>query len=72
MLIDYTAALTLLSDPSNVPAMINCAHGKDRTGVVSAIVMSLMGKPREAIIADYARSTVSGVKQSLPTTHAQR
>ena len=59
------SALKLLSEPENVPAMINCAHGKDRTGIVSAIVMSLLGKPREAIIADYARSTVNNFRSSI-------
>ena len=55
----HFVALKLLSEPENVPAMINCAHGKDRTGIVSAIVMSLLKVPREYIVSEYAKSAVS-------------
>ena len=33
-----------------------CNAGKDRTGVVSALLLRNMGAPRETIIADYVRS----------------
>ena len=33
--------------------MINCSAGKDRTGVVSAILLSLCGVSRKDIIYDY-------------------
>jgi protein-tyrosine phosphatase len=49
-------ALDVLGDPRDLPAVIYCAAGKDRTGVVVAIVLSLLGVEREAIAADYARS----------------
>ena len=55
----FIAALKLLSEPENVPAMINCAHGKDRTGIVSALVMSLLKVPRDLIVSEYAKSQVS-------------
>lgn len=50
------AALKLLTDPANIPAMLNCAHGKDRTGIVSALVLACLGKSKEEIALDYARS----------------
>ena len=50
--------LKLLCDPDNVPAMLNCAHGKDRTGIVSALVLVCFGKSKEFISLDYARSEV--------------
>ena len=53
------SALKLLSRPENVPAMINCAHGKDRTGLVSAMVLACVGKSKEYIAYDYARSEVN-------------
>jgi protein tyrosine/serine phosphatase len=34
----------------------HCAAGKDRTGVVSAILLSMLGVSRELIVADYALS----------------
>ncbi|MGP4017324.1 tyrosine-protein phosphatase [Saccharopolyspora sp. 5N708] len=35
------------------PALIHCAAGKDRTGVVSALLLSAVGVRRDAIVADY-------------------
>jgi len=34
-------------------AVFHCAAGKDRTGVISAIILGLLGVPDEAIVADY-------------------
>jgi protein-tyrosine phosphatase len=36
------------------PAVFHCAAGKDRTGVISAILLSLLGVREELIVADYA------------------
>ena len=36
------------------PAVFHCAAGKDRTGVLAAIVLEMNGVEREAIIADFA------------------
>ena len=44
----------LLGDPANVPAVYFCAGGKDRTGVVSAVILGLLGVPDDEIAADYA------------------
>jgi protein tyrosine/serine phosphatase len=41
---------------STAPAVYHCAAGKDRTGVISAILLSLLGVCDELIIADYAAS----------------
>ena len=49
-------ALRLLADPATGPALVHCAAGKDRTGVVVAVALSLAGVRREAVVADYARS----------------
>jgi protein-tyrosine phosphatase len=35
-------------------AVYHCAAGKDRTGVISAILLSALGVPDELIVADYA------------------
>jgi len=44
--------LTLLASASG-PTVFHCAAGKDRTGVVAAIVLSLLGVDEAAIVADY-------------------
>src|SRR5262249_52751885 len=36
------------------PAVYHCAAGKDRTGVISAVLLGLLGVPDEVIVADYA------------------
>jgi protein-tyrosine phosphatase len=50
------AALTILSDPSAYPAMFHCSAGKDRTGILAAVVLGLAGVPDDTIVADYALS----------------
>jgi protein-tyrosine phosphatase len=36
------------------PAVYHCAAGKDRTGVISAVLLALLGVRDEVIVADYA------------------
>ncbi len=45
--------VTLLSEASQ-PAVYHCAAGKDRTGVISAVLLGLLGVRDEVIVADYA------------------
>lgn len=45
--------LTVLSEADG-PAVYHCAAGKDRTGVISAILLGVLGVPDAVIVADYA------------------
>jgi len=36
-----------------VPAVEHCSSGKDRTGVFSAILLTILGVPRDTVIEDY-------------------
>jgi hypothetical protein len=38
------------------PVLVHCTAGKDRTGVVVALTLSLLGVPRQSIVADYIRT----------------
>jgi protein-tyrosine phosphatase len=49
------------------PLAMNCTAGKDRTGVGSALVLSLLGVPRETVVADYALTQV----YSPPSQYSQ-
>jgi protein-tyrosine phosphatase len=49
-------ALHVLADPDAGPTLVHCAAGKDRTGVVVALVLSLAGVTRTAVVEDYLRS----------------
>lgn len=35
------------------PTIVHCAVGKDRTGVVVSVLLSLLGVERDAVVADY-------------------
>lgn len=39
------------------PLVVNCSAGQDRTGIASALMLSALGVPREAILDDYQLST---------------
>ncbi len=39
------------------PLVYNCSAGQDRTGFVSAMILSALGTPRETIVQDYHLST---------------
>ena len=38
------------------PLAMNCSAGKDRTGMASALILSVLGVDRDTVIADYALS----------------
>ena len=42
-----------LSDPANLPGVFYCAAGKDRTGVVAAVLLDALGVEHETIVSDY-------------------
>ncbi len=53
------AALRVLASPDALPAVFHCTAGKDRTGLLSANVLSLVGVPDETVVADYALSAAA-------------
>ena len=46
-------ALSLLGSREHYPLVFHCAAGKDRTGVLAALVLDILGVDREVIVADY-------------------
>lgn len=46
-------SLELLGDPRRTPLVFHCAAGKDRTGVLAALVLDILGVDRSVIVADY-------------------
>ena len=47
-------ALTVVGDAANYPLVFHCAAGKDRTGVLAALVLDIVGVERQTIVEDYA------------------
>jgi protein-tyrosine phosphatase len=50
------AALAVLARPESLPAIVHCTAGKDRTGVLCALVLSLVGVDERTVVEDYAIS----------------
>jgi protein-tyrosine phosphatase len=51
-------AVRALCAPGALPALVHCAAGQDRTGIVIALVLAVLGVPDELIGADYSLSSV--------------
>ena len=51
---NIVGAVRVFADEAELPAIFHCAAGKDRTGVLAAVVLDAVGISSEAIIADYA------------------
>ncbi len=45
--------ITLVSREENLPALIHCTAGKDRTGYISAVIQLLAKVPYERVVQDY-------------------
>ncbi len=50
----FIVAIKEMTVAENYPLVFNCFLGKDRTGVLAALVLSCLGVERETIIEDYA------------------
>lgn len=48
--------LQLLTQEENFPVLIHCAHGKDRTGVLIAVILSCLEVDEDIIINDFTES----------------
>jgi protein-tyrosine phosphatase len=58
-----------LADPERLPAVFHCHGGKDRTGVVAAVLLLALGVDRETVLDDYEATrryrTVADQQDSL-------
>ena len=50
------AILEAVSQPGILPAVFHCTAGKDRTGVLAALLLGIAGVPHDRIVEDYALS----------------
>jgi protein-tyrosine phosphatase len=52
----FGAALRIICSPGRLPLLYHCTSGKDRTGWMTAIVLTALGVPRELVLRDYLLS----------------
>jgi protein-tyrosine phosphatase len=63
-------ALEVIGNPHNLPVLFHCAVGKDRTGILSATVLSILGVADKDIVMDYnlTESYMAEFKKRLKDT----
>jgi protein-tyrosine phosphatase len=52
----FGTTLRLLCAPGRLPLLYHCTSGRDRTGWLTAIVLTALGVPRELVLRDYLLS----------------
>ncbi len=53
---EIATALRSYLEPAGVPSLVHCTQGKDRTGLIVALVLMILGVPIAAIEHDYVLS----------------
>jgi protein-tyrosine phosphatase len=54
----------LLAADGALPAVYHCMSGKDRTGIITAVVLDLLEVPEETIAADYALTEETRIRST--------
>ena len=49
----YRAMFERLGDAANLPALVHCTAGKDRTGFAAALILRALGVPLETVYEDF-------------------
>ena len=52
----YRTLFLDLTNPQMAPGVFHCTTGKDRTGWAAAALLTLLGVPKETVMADYMRT----------------
>jgi protein-tyrosine phosphatase len=53
----FGRAIAFCAEEQNLPTLIHCHAGKDRTGLVVAMLLDVVGVEREAVMSDYELTT---------------
>jgi protein-tyrosine phosphatase len=72
---NFGRILTGLADEDRLPAVFHCMAGKDRTGMVAAVLLSILGVSEDDILADYELTgeyrNAERVRQSMARIESQ-
>jgi len=66
---EFQKVLTVLAGERVLPAILQCSAGRDRTGLVVALVLAMVGVPPETIAADYALRSESRSDVQMERPH---
>ncbi|MGD9999912.1 MAG: tyrosine-protein phosphatase [Ilumatobacteraceae bacterium] len=55
----FARAIDELARPGALPAVFHCAAGKDRTGLLAALLLESLGVPRPVVLVDYGLTAAS-------------
>jgi protein-tyrosine phosphatase len=64
------AVFELLANRAAYPVYYHCLYGKDRTGVVTAVILTALGASRQVIQEDYVLSREAGFSITPPSLDA--
>jgi protein-tyrosine phosphatase len=56
---DFGRAVSLIAADERRPLLIHCTGGKDRTGILAALLLSLLGVDEDLIVEDYAQTGIN-------------
>lgn len=51
---EFGAALRVITHAGRLPVLVHCAAGKDRTGLLVALLLETLRVPRQVVVAEYA------------------
>ncbi len=66
----YRTMFERIEDPANLPTILHCTGGKDRTGWAAAAILTMLGVPKETVMQDYLLSN-DNLKAKNDATLAQ-
>jgi len=61
----FAHAFGVLAVPGSAPAVFHCAAGKDRTGVLAALILGGLGVHHDTIVDDYALTEAAMVRMRI-------
>jgi protein-tyrosine phosphatase len=61
----FAHAFKVLAIPGALPAVFHCAAGKDRTGILAALLLGGLGVDHDVIVADYALTAAAMVRMRI-------
>jgi protein-tyrosine phosphatase len=64
---EFSKVVKLAGDEGNLPMLIHCTAGKDRTGFACSLLQLMLGLPREQVFLDYLASNehLDGLKREM-------